>query len=431
MKNLFATTASKVVTVVLALCVLIALASLWWMSASAEGAIRVGVLHSRTGTMAESEEPVLQAVLLAIDEINAAGGVMGRKLQPVIADGASDPDTFAREARRLIEAEGVEVIFGTWTSASRKSVIPVVQELDSLLIYPVQYEGLESSESVIYLGSSPNQQIFPALAFARENFGNRAFIVGSEYVYPRMAAVIATDAVQLSGGEVVGAEFVPLGSNDFEQVAKEIAKTKPDFILNFVNGDSNKYLFESLVENSVGPERVPLISFSIGESEIARLNLTEVEGSYASWSYFESLENKQNRRFKTALYNRFGEDIPVSDPMATAYTGVHFWAEAVRELGGTEADAVASKLGGKSAYGPGGPIYVDPNNNHAWKKAYIGRVLPDGQFEVVWDSGRLVRPQPFPWLRMVNEWDAMLTELYRTYGNRWDPLPAKSEGSAP
>jgi urea transport system substrate-binding protein len=284
MKNLFATTASKVVTVVLALCVLIALASLWWMSASAEGAIRVGVLHSRTGTMAESEEPVLQAVLLAIDEINAAGGVMGRKLQPVIADGASDPDTFAREARRLIEAEGVEVIFGTWTSASRKSVIPVVQELDSLLIYPVQYEGLESSESVIYLGSSPNQQIFPALAFARENFGNRAFIVGSEYVYPRMAAVIATDAVQLSGGEVVGAEFVPLGSNDFEQVAKKIAKTKPDFILNFVNGDSNKYLFESLVENSVGPERVPLISFSIGESEIARLNLTEVEGSYASWS---------------------------------------------------------------------------------------------------------------------------------------------------
>jgi urea transport system substrate-binding protein len=431
MNKLFATTTSKAIAAVVALCVVVGLASLWWMNASAESTIRVGVLHSRTGTMAESEEPVLLTVLLAIDEINAAGGIMGRRLEPVIADGASDPDTFAREARRLIEDEGVEVIFGTWTSASRKSVIPVVQELDSLLIYPVQYEGLESSESVIYLGSSPNQQIFPALAFARENFGDRAFIVGSEYVYPRMAAVIATDAIRLNGGEVVGEAFLPLGSDDFDGVAKAIAETQPDYILNFVNGDSNKYLFASLAANSVGPKQVPLISFSIGESELAGLDLTEAEGSYASWSYFGSLDNEQNRRFKAALHNRFGEELPVSDPMATAYTGVHLWAEAVRALGGTEPDAVASKLGGKSADGPGGPIYIDPNNNHAWQKAYIGRVLPDGQFEVVWDSGRLVRPQPFPWVRTVNEWDEMLTNLYRSYGNRWDPLPANSEGYTP
>jgi urea transport system substrate-binding protein len=264
-------------------------------SSSSGDTIKVGILHSLTGTMAGSEKEVVDATKMAIDEINSAGGLLGKKIEPVVADGRSDWPTFAREAERLITQEKVAVVFGCWTSASRKTVKPVFEKHNHLLFYPVQYEGLEQSKNIIYTGAAPNQQIIPAVKWAFDNVGKRMFLVGSDYVFPRTANEIIKEQVKSLKGEIAGEEYVLLGSNQVDAIVKKIVDTKPDVILNTINGDTNVAFFKALRAAGITPQKIPTMSFSLAEAELTAMGSKELAGDYASWNYFQAIDSKQNQ----------------------------------------------------------------------------------------------------------------------------------------
>src|SRR5260370_1185565 len=252
--------------------------------------IKVGVLHSRTGTMAISEKPVIDATLFAIEELNAKGGIRGRKVEAVVEDGASDWPTFAAKAEKLITQDKVCTLFGCWTSASRKTVKPVFEKQDHLLFYPVQYEGLEESPNIVYTGAAPNQQIIPAVKWCCSSLKKkRLFLVGSDYVFPRAANAIIRDQAADLGAEVVGEEYLLLASADTGDIIKKIQASKPEVILNTINGDSNVAFFRALRAAGITSDKVPTISFSIAEDELTSLNPKDVEGDYAAWNYFHSI----------------------------------------------------------------------------------------------------------------------------------------------
>ncbi|MFZ2406888.1 MAG: transporter substrate-binding protein, partial [Methylobacter sp.] len=232
--------------------------------------IKIGVLHSLTGTMAVSEKPLVDAVRLAVEEINAQGGLLGKPVEIVVADGKSDPDVFAQEAERLIEREHVSVLFGCWTSASRKAVKPVVEKHRHLLFYPVQYEGMEQSANIIYTDAAPNQQIVPGTRWAAQKFGQRVYLVGSDYVFPRTANIIIADLINISGGKILGERYLPLGSADVAAIIEDIARKKPDVVLNTLNGDSNAAFFSALA--AAGLSDLPLVSFSVEEGGMLAWN---------------------------------------------------------------------------------------------------------------------------------------------------------------
>jgi urea transport system substrate-binding protein len=301
--------------------------------------IKVGVLHSRTGTMAISERSVIDATLLAIEEINSKGGVLGRPVQAVIEDGESDPRTFAARAEKLITEDKVCTVFGCWTSASRKTVLPVFEKHNHLLFYPVQYEGLEQSPNIVYTGAVPNQQIIPAIkwcvSFLKKN---KFFLVGSDYVFPRTANAIIRDQAKLLGDDIVGEEYLLLGSSDVADVVSKIVAAEPDVILNTINGDSNVAFFRALRAAGVTPDKTPTISFSISEEELSRLSTKDLVGDYAAWSYFQTVDRSLNHEFVRRFQARYGTQRVISDPMEAAYFGVHLWAQAVKEA---ESDDVA------------------------------------------------------------------------------------------
>jgi len=265
---------------------------------------------------------VAEATLLAIDEINAAGGLLGRQLEPVLADGRSDWPTFAAEATRLITEAKVHVIFGCWTSASRKSVKPVVEHYRHLLFYPVQYEWLETSPAIVYTGSAPNQQILPGVKWAFDHLGKRFFLVGSDYVFPRTANAIIKDQLAALDGQVLGEVYGRLGSTDVREVVRSIVRAQPDVILNTINGDSNVAFFRELRAAGVTPQRLPTLSFSIAEHELQTLGVKEMVGDYAAWSYFQSVESPENARFVQRFRTKYGVDRVTDDPIQTAYFGV-------------------------------------------------------------------------------------------------------------
>ena len=381
--------------------------------------IRVGVLHSLSGTMATSEQAVVDAVLLAVEEVNAAGGLLGRPLEAVVADGASDPQRFAEEAERLITSDGVAALFGCWTSSSRKAVKPVVEAHDNLLFYPLQYEGLEQSPNIVYTGAAPNQQIIPAVRWAMRELGTRVYVVGSDYIFPRAAGVIIGDLVRTHRGTLLAERYLPLGSDDLDGVAEEIARMRPDVVLNTVNGDSNLHLFRALARAGITAEQVPVLSFSVGEGEMRGWEGIDATGHLAAWSYFQSIEGEENRRFVEAVERRYGPERVTSGPMEAAYIAVRLWAQAVREAGETTTTAVRRAVGRQSLAAPEGIISVDPQTLHLWKYARIGRMRADGRFEILWSSGRAVRPQPFPSYRSPREWTGLIEALP---GNGMDQL---------
>ncbi len=381
--------------------------------------IRVGVLHSKTGTMAISETAVLDATLLAIEQINASGGLLGSRLEPVVADGESDPDHFASEAERLITKEHVSVVFGCWTSASRKAVRPVFEKHGALLFYPVQYEGLEQSPNIIYTGATPNQQVIPAVSYALEHFGKRVFLVGSDYVFPRTANAIIRDQIHALGGEVVDEMYLPLGGKRVDSIIHRIVETKPDVILNTINGDSNVAFFEALRKAGITSSGIPTVSFSIGENELEQIEPALTAGDYAAWNYFQSVDTPENRDFIAAFRKRYGADRVTSDPIEAAWFGVHLWARAVQVAGSAEPAAVRKVIGGEGMLAPEGLVYIDGATRHAWKYARVGRVRADGQFDVVWSSSKPVRPIPFPIFRTRSEWETMLEALHKSWGGRW------------
>jgi urea transport system substrate-binding protein len=397
--------------------------AIWWLRWAGGGPtrdpIRVGVLHSFSGTMAISERSVAEATLLAIDEINGAGGLLGRKLEPVLADGRSDWPTFAAEAQRLITEAEAQVIFGCWTSASRKSVKPVVERHRHLLFYPVQYEGLEASPHIVYTGSAPNQQILPGVKWAFDHLGQSFFLVGSDYVFPRTANAIIKDQLAALGGQVLGEAYVLLGSTDIQEVVRTIVRARPAVILNTINGDSNVAFFRELRAAGVTPEHIPTMSFSIAEHELQTLGVREMAGDYAAWSYFQSVESPDNASFVRRFKERYGADRVTDDPIEAGYVGVYLWAQGARDAGTPEPAAVRRTIGNQSLNAPQGIVYVDAENQHTWKTVRIGRIREDGQFAILWTSERAIRPLPYPSFRLKPEWDIFLDGLYRGWGGQW------------
>jgi len=363
--------------------------------------IVLGLLHSQTGTLAISETSVRDAEILAIEEINAAGGLLGRQLDFRSPDPKSrSSDLFPKRARQLCEEEDAVALFGCWTSTSRKAVIPVCAEFDRLLFYPLQYEGNECSRHVVYGGSVPNQQILPAVDWLLSSAGGsrrRIFLLGSDYVFPRTANFIVKKYLAARGIEPVGEAYLPLGHRQFRGVVEMIGAARAQAVLSTINGDSNISLFEELSAAGIDPEKVPVISTSIGEDELRNLEPREVAGHYAAWSYFQNVPTEANRGWVDRFRREFGYDRVTSDPMAAAYGLVHLWKQAVETAGSLATDAVRQALGsGIEIAGPGGPFRIDPQTQHAAKPFRLGRVRPDRQFDIVHESDGPIAPDPYP-----------------------------------
>jgi urea transport system substrate-binding protein len=384
----------------------VVLAGLWQMRPAAPLPIKIGVLHSLSGTMALSESPLVDAVRLAVEEINAQGGLLGRPLELVVADGKSDANIAAAEAERLIMREQVAVLFGCWTSSCRKAVKPVVEQHQHLLFYPVQYEGMEQSPNILYTGAAPNQQVVPGTRWAMQQFGRRVYLLGSDYVYPRTANLIMRDLVKANGGEVLAERYLPLGSADVEAIVADIMQKKPDIVLNTLNGDSNLHFLDAL--EKAGLRNLPLISFSMAEGEMKAWRGGRFPRHYAVWGYFQSLPGEENRRFVAAYQSRFGAERVISAPMEASYRGVRLWVQAVREVNSPAPAQIDKTLLRQSIQAPSGILAVDASSRHLWNMVRVGRALPDGQFEQVYASSAPVRPTPWPLYRSQDAWQALL-----------------------
>jgi urea transport system substrate-binding protein len=338
-----------------------------------------------------------------------------------VVDGRSDPAAFAREAERLITREKVCTVFGCWTSASRRTVKPVFEKHDHLLIYPVQYEGLEASPNIVYTGAAPNQQIIPAVKWACAflHKPKRFFLVGSDYVFPHTANAILRHELADLGGEVVGEEYVSLGSLDAAGVVQKIVQSKPDVILNTINGDSNVAFFRALRKAGVTPDKVPTISFSITEEELSNLGVRDIRGDYAAWNYFQSIDRPRNHAFVRRFQARYGAQRVTSDPVEAAYVGVYLWSQAVQKAGRDEAGAIRQAIKGQSFDAPQGVVRIDADNQHTWKTVRIGRIGDDGRFKVIYSSENPIRPEPYPRSRSRAEWDGFLADLFQRWHGHW------------
>jgi urea transport system substrate-binding protein len=361
-------------------------------TAFAADTVKVGVLQSLSGTMAISEVTVKNAELLAIDEINAKGGVLGKQITAVVEDGASDPAIFAQKATKLVQSDGVVTVFGGWTSASRKAMLPVFQRLKNLLWYPVQFEGNECSPNIMYSGAQPNQQILPALQWAEEKGYKNYFLIGSDYVFPRTANLILKKHIEHDKLKVAGEEYVPLGGTDFSAVIAKIQASKPDVIFNTLNGDSNVSFFKQM---AAAGSKLPVMSFSIGEQEAQAMGPSLVQGSYAAWNYFESIDTPANKKFVAAYQAKFGAGAAVTDPMVHGYVDVYIWKDAVEKAGSFDVNKVRkAAVGLVLADSPMGSIKFAPNQS-LYQSAYIGQLDPAGQFKIIWQSKSEIAPDPY------------------------------------
>ncbi len=362
--------------------------------------VRIGILHSLTGSFALSESPLKDAALMAIAEINAAGGVLERQIEPIVVDGASDPWEFARQATRLLQQDRVVSLFGCWTSASRKVLLPILERHNALLWYPVQYEGLEQSPHVFYSGACPNQQIEPALGWLLRHYGKRFYLIGSDYVFPRTMNRVVEAQLNLMAGEVLGEEYVPLGATEFAPVMQHIATAQPDVILNTLNGDSNLAFYREYVESGVKAMGIPILATSITESELQEI-AAYAEGTYASWNYFQTLDNPENRQFVANFQARYGADRVTSAPVVSAYTQVYFWKQAVESAQSFDVPAVREAAYGQTVASPGGLLRLDANH-HVHQFCRIGKAQTDGQFKVVYRSDVPIPPKPWMGLEDID-----------------------------
>lgn len=357
--------------------------------------VKIGLLHSLSGTMALSENPVRDAELLAIKEINASGGILGKKIQVVEEDGKSDPATFAEKARKLLTQDEVAAIFGCWTSASRKSVKPVVEELYGLLWYPVQYEGMEASPNIMYMGASPNQQVVPAIYYCSQNFGNKMYLIGSDYIFPRTANRIIKAQINHLKGECAGETYVPMGYKDFESVIEEIKLKKPDVIINSLNGDSNIYFFQQLAKAGIDSSVIPVMSFSIAESEVAKIGVPILKGNYVAWNYFATTETARNEQFIAAYKKEYGNSRVTSDPIEAGYNAIYMWAEACKKAGSFDVEEVRMAAKGLKLEAPEGTITIDGANQHLYKEVRIGKINESGLIDEVWSTPGVIKPDPY------------------------------------
>lgn len=345
--------------------------------------------------MAISEVSVKDAEMMAIEEINAKGGVLGKKLVPVVEDGASDWPTFAEKARKLISEDKVATVFGGWTSASRKAMLPVFEELNGLLWYPVQYEGLESSPNIFYTGATTNQQIVPSVTWLLENRGKKFFLLGSDYVFPRTANKIIKEQLKAEGGELVGEEYTPLGHTDYSTLISKIKEADPDIVYNTLNGDSNVAFFKQLKDAGITAKDLTTLSVSVAEEEIRGIGTDVLEGHLAAWNYYQTTDTPENKTFVANYKKAYGEDRVTADPIEAGYIAVYLWAAAVEKAGSTDVAAVKEAAKGLEFNAPGGKVTIDGDNQHIYKTVRIGEVQADGQFKEIFATDGPVKPDPY------------------------------------
>lgn len=382
-------------------------------SAHAADTIKVGVLHSLSGTMAISETVLKDTILMAIDEVNAKGGVLGKKLEPVVVDPASNWPLFAEKTRQLISKDKVAVIFGCWTSVSRKSVLPVVEELNGLLFYPVQYEGEELSKNVFYTGAAPNQQAIPAVEYlmSKDGGGAKRFVLlGTDYVYPRTTNKILRAFLHSKGvaDADILEEYTPFGHSDYQSIIAKIkkfaAEGKKTAVVSTINGDSNVPFYKELGNQGLKATDVPVVAFSVGEEELRGVDTKPLVGHLAAWNYFMSIKNPTNAEFikKWSAYAK-AKNIPghkdkplTNDPMEASYIGFNMWVQAVEKAKSTDTDKVIAAMAGQTFKAPSGIVSkMDEKNHHLHKSVFIGEVKADGQFNVVWKTPGPVKAQPW------------------------------------
>lgn len=359
--------------------------------------VKVGLLHSQTGSMAISEQAVLDAEKLAIEEINAAGGVLGCQIEYQEEDGASDPSTFATKAEKLIDQDGITTVFGCWTSSSRKAVKSIFEDYNALLFYPVQYEGMESSSNIVYTGAAPNQQIVPAIDYLIEQGYTKFFLLGSDYVFPRTANMIISAQVENAGLEVVGEEYADMSQTDFAAIIAKIEEAKPDVIINTLNGTGNVSFFKQMSEKNYTSEDYMTMSFSIAEEEVATIGSDILKGHMVSWNYYQTTETEKNEEFVAAYKDAYGEDRVTSDPAEAAYDAVYLWKAACEKAGSFEVDDILAAIekGGITFDAPEGTVTIDGSNHHLAKPVRIGQVGDDGLIYEVYSTDEPVDPDPY------------------------------------
>ncbi|NLU78295.1 urea ABC transporter substrate-binding protein [Micromonospora sp. HNM0581] len=363
--------------------------------------VKVGLLNSLSGTMAISEVTVRDAIMLAIEEINAAGGVLDKKIEPVGEDGASDWPTFAEKAEKLIREDRVAAVFGCWTSASRKAVKPVFEKNKALLFYPVQYEGLEQSPYIFYTGATTNQQIVPGLDYLKAQGATSLYLVGSDYVFPRTANKIIKAYAEANGMTVLGEDYAPLGSTEFGTITNKVKSAGADAVFNTLNGDSNVAFFKEYKSAGLTAAAMPVVSVSIAEEEVKSIGTQYLEGQLTAWNYYQTTPGAANEKFVAAYKAKYGADKPTSDPMEAAYVSVYLWKAMVEKAGTFDVEKVRGASDGITFEAPEGLVTVDGATQHIAKTARVGKVGADGLITEVWNSGQPITPDPYlksyPW----------------------------------
>jgi urea transport system substrate-binding protein len=391
---------------------LMTLSGLASFSALAADTIKVGILHSLSGTMAISETALKETALMTIAQINKSGGVMGKMLEPVVVDPASNWPLFAERSRQLLSKDKVDVVFGCWTSVSRKSVLPVFKELNGLLFYPVQYEGEELEKNVFYTGAAPNQQAIPAVEYLMSKDGGSAkrfVLLGTDYVYPRTTNKILRAFLHSKGikDADIMEEYTPFGHSDYQTIIAKIkkfaAEGKKTAVVSTINGDSNVPFYKELGNAGLKATDVPVVAFSVGEEELRGVDTKPLMGHLAAWNYFQSIKNPTNAAF-IKMYKDWAKSqklpnadtVVTNDPMEATYIGIHMWKQAVEKAKSTDVDKVIAAMGGQTFKAPSGfVVKMDEKNHHLHKPVFIGEVKDDGQFNVVWKTKGPVRAQPW------------------------------------
>ncbi|MBD0859682.1 urea ABC transporter substrate-binding protein [Gordonia sp. zg691] len=363
--------------------------------------IKVGSLNSLSGTMAISEVTVRDSIKLAVDQINGNGGVLGKQLKLIGEDGASEPTIFAEKAEKLISSDCVAAVFGGWTSSSRKAMLPVFEDNNSLLYYPVQYEGLESSPNIFYTGATTNQQIVPALEYLKEKGVKSLYLVGSDYVFPQTANRVIKAYAEANGIEIKGEDYTPLGSTDFSTIVNKVRSADADAVFNTLNGDSNVAFFREYKNVGLTAQAMPVVSVSIAEEEVGGIGVDNIEGQLVAWDYYQTVDNPVNQSFVRDYKAAYGANKPTSDPMEAAYVSVYLWKNTVEKANSFAVADVQKAAGGVTFDAPEGLVTIDGENNHITKTARIGEIRGDGLIYTVWDSGEPIEPDPFlksyPW----------------------------------
>ncbi|WP_407304088.1 urea ABC transporter substrate-binding protein [Acinetobacter sp.] len=380
-------------------------------AATSGDTIKVGILHSLSGTMAISETSLKDTALMAINEINANGGVLGKKLEPVVVDPASDWPLFAERARQLITQDKVAVIFGAWTSVSRKSVLPVVEELNGLMFYPVQYEGQEQSKNIFYTGAAPNQQAIPAVEYLMSEEGGNAkrfVLLGTDYVYPRTTNKILRAFLKSKGiaESDIMEEYTPFGHSNYQTIVgnvKKFAAGKKTAVISTINGDSNVPFYRELGNQGIKASDIPVMAFSVGEEELRGIDTKPLVGHLAAWNYFMTVKNPANNQF-TDKYKKFAVEyklpnaakVVTNDPMEATYVGINMWKQAVEKAGTTAVDKVREAMAGQTFTAPSGyTLKMDETNHHLHKPVMIGEIRGDGQFDIVYKTPTAIKAEPW------------------------------------